>query len=181
MLTAVLTNPIWVIKTRILSTSSSHTGAYNSMIDGARQIAKLDGVRGFYRGLVPSLIGVSHGALQFMVYEQLKIYKAKNTAGSQEDLTTVDYLLLSGVAKVFAGCLTYPYQVVRTRLQMYDAHSTYRSANDVAVKVWKKEGLPGFYKGLAPNLLRVLPSTWVTFVVYENTKVYIPRILGYQS
>ena len=46
---------------------------------------------------------------------------------------------------------------------------------DVVGKVFKNEGLAGFYKGLAPNIVRVLPSTCVTFLVYENMKFYLPR------
>ena len=178
ILTALATNPIWVIKTRMLSRPSGHAGAYTSMLDGARQIVRQEGFRGFYRGLLPSLFGVSHGALQFMTYEQLKIYKSTSSVEGSKDLTAIDFLMLSGVAKVFAGSATYPYQVVRTRLQMYDADSTYRSATDVVTKVWRTEGIAGFYRGLGPNLLRVLPSTWVTFLVYEKTKMYIPRMLN---
>ncbi len=165
----------------MLSTSSRHPGAYTSMFDGARHIFRSEGVLGFYRGLVPSIIGVSHGALQFMAYEQLKIYRAMSIPGGEKDLSALDFLLLSGVAKVFAGSTTYPYQVIRTRLQMYDAKETYRGASDVVTKVWKKEGLAGFYKGLGPNLLRVLPSTWVTFLIYEKTKLYIPHMLEHKG
>ncbi|KAL9075100.1 MAG: hypothetical protein Q9161_001785 [Pseudevernia consocians] len=177
VLTAVATNPIWVIKTRMLSTSSSHPGAYKSMLDGTRQLYRSEGLLGFYRGLAPSLLGVSHGALQFMAYEQLKIYRGHSFDRGQKDLGTADFLVLSGLAKIFAGSTTYPYQVVRARLQMYDADSTYQSARDVVAQVWRKEGLAGFYKGLGPNLLRVMPSTWVTFLVYEKTKVLLPRTL----
>lgn len=176
-LTAICTNPIWVIKTRMLSTSSSHPGAYTSMLDGTRQIFRSEGLVGFYRGLVPSLFGISHGALQFMAYEQLKIYRIKGIPEGQKDLKAIDFLVLSGVAKVFAGSITYPYQVIRTRLQMYDADSAYRGASDVIRKVWRREGLTGFYKGLGLNMVRVLPSTWVTFLVYEKMKVYVPQIL----
>lgn len=160
----------------MLSTSSSHPGAYSSVLDGTRQIYQKEGLLGFYRGLTPSLFGVSHGALQFMAYEKLKIYQAKSKHGEQRDLGTFDFLLLSGISKMFAGGVTYPYQVVRTRLQMYDAKATYKSARDVVVQVWNREGWRGFYKGLGPNLLRVMPSTWVTFLVYEKTKLYIPRM-----
>ncbi len=176
-MTALCTNPIWVIKTRMLSTSSTHPGAYTSILDGTRQILRSEGFLGFYRGLVPSLFGVSHGALQFMAYEQLKIYRAKSISGGQKDLSAVDFLVLSGLSKMFAGNITYPYQVVRARLQMYDADSNYKSTRDAVAQVWKKEGLAGFYKGLGPNLLRVLPSTWVTFLVYEKTKLYLPGLL----
>ena len=147
------------------------------MFDGAQHISRTEGFLGFYRGLVPSLFGVSHGALQFMAYEQLKVYRAKASPKSQLDLTAFDYLLLSGIAKVFAGSITYPYQVVRTRLQMYDADNAYRSGSDVIAKIWKSEGAVGFYKGLGPNLLRVLPSTWVTFLVYEKTKGYLTGVV----
>lgn len=178
LLTAVATNPIWVIKTRMLSTPTSHPGAYKSIVDGTQRLYRSEGLLGFYRGLVPSLFGVSHGALQFMAYEQLKVYRGRTLDGGQKDLVAADFLVLSGLAKILAGSMTYPYQVVRARLQMYDAGRTYKSARDVVAQVWRKEGLRGFYKGLGPNLLRVMPSTWVTFLVYEKAKVLLPRLLA---
>lgn len=177
MLTALCTNPIWVIKTRMLSTSAKHPGAYRSIMDGAKQIHQSEGIPGFYRGLVPSLFGVTHGAIQFMAYEQLKIYRARALTGGQKDLAASDFLILSGLAKIIAGSSTYPYQVVRARLQMYNADTTYKGAGDVVSQMWRKEGLRGFYKGLGPNLLRVLPSTWVTFLVYEKMKLYLPTLV----
>jgi solute carrier family 25 folate transporter 32 len=47
---------------------------------------------------------------------------------------------------------------------------------DAISQIWAQEGIAGFYKGLGPNLLRVLPSTWVTFLVYENTKLFMPKL-----
>ena len=161
----------------MLSTPATCPGAYTSIIDGTQQIYQSEGISGFYRGLVPSLFGVTHGAVQFMAYEQLKTYRAKKLSGGQIDLSAGDYLVLSGLAKIIAGSTTYPYQVVRARLQMYNADATYKSARDVVGQIWRKEGLRGFYKGLGPNLLRVLPSTWVTFLVYEKTKINLPRLV----
>ncbi|ODM20466.1 hypothetical protein SI65_03519 [Aspergillus cristatus] len=193
LLTAILTNPIWVIKTRMLSTGSRAPGAYSSVATGVKQILQTEGVAGFYRGLLPALFGVSHGALQFMAYEQLKIYRSKmstipttlssdNDAAKNPDhrrtLGNIDFFVISGLSKTFAGCVTYPYQVLRSRLQTYDAHLVYRGASDAIAQIWAREGLAGFYKGLGPNLFRVLPSTWVTFLVYENTKVYLPRLVS---
>lgn len=179
-LTAVCTNPIWVIKTRMLSTSSTYPGAYNSFADGARQIFRSEGLQGYYRGLVPSLFGVSHGALQFMAYEELKLVRRGGNAAQQRELSTFDLLLFSGLAKVFAGTVSYPYQVVRSRLQIYDAARMYKGARDVITQVSRQEGIRGFYKGLGPNLLRVMPSTWTTFLVYESTKLYL-SILNEQA
>ncbi|RAH42991.1 putative mitochondrial folate carrier protein Flx1 [Aspergillus brunneoviolaceus CBS 621.78] len=191
MLTSVLTNPIWVIKTRMLSTGSRVPGAYASLVVGARQIFRAEGLSGFYRGLVPAMLGVSHGALQFMAYEQLKLYRTRMAAGDAQggtdgpsswrpespELGNVDYFVLSSLSKLFAGCVTYPYQVLRSRLQTYDAHIIYMGVRDAVMKIWVREGIKGFYKGLVPNLLRVLPNTWVTFLVYENTRAYLPRLV----
>lgn len=177
----------------MLSTGASTPGAYTSVLTGAHQIYRSEGIPGFYRGLLPSLFGVSHGALQFMAYEELKRHRSRGTLlpgftlfdqeGGNEsentrDLSNMDFLLLSSVSKIFAGCATYPYQVIRARLQTYDAATNYSGARDVIRKIWYKEGCAGFYKGLGPNLLRVLPSTWVTFLVYENTKVYFPNMVN---
>ncbi|KAL2002645.1 hypothetical protein VTN02DRAFT_6315 [Thermoascus thermophilus] len=187
ILTAVFTNPIWVIKTRMLSTGSRTPGAYSSFTSGALQILRSEGVAGFYRGLLPALLGVSHGALQFMAYEQLKLYRSKrvfstvSSTGADKEkmgrtLSNSDFLVISSMSKIFAGCITYPYQLLRARLQSYDAAVLYRGVTDAIRQIWRKEGLGGFYKGLGPNLLRVLPSTWVTFLVYENTKIYLPKL-----
>lgn len=164
----------------MLSSASNQPGAYRSIAHGTQQIYQREGLQGFYRGLVPSLFGVSHGALQFMAYEQLKWYRTNRLSIQEGGFGAVDYLFISGASKVFAGSVTYPYQVVRARLQMYEASQTYsyNSARDAVAQTWKQEGLWGFYKGLGPNLVRVLPSTWVTFLVYEKTKTLLPRILG---
>ncbi|KAF7714135.1 Uncharacterized protein PECH_000317 [Penicillium ucsense] len=185
VLTALMTNPIWVIKTRMLATGANSPGAYPSVISGVRHLYRTEGLHGFYRGLVPSLFGVSHGAFQFMAYEKLrtlwptessKSETISNTAvsPSQKKFSVLDTFAISGISKVFAGCVTYPYQVIRARLQILEAQMLYRGAMDAVRQVWTKEGISGFYRGLGPNLVRVLPSTWVTFVVYEHMKATLP-------
>lgn len=99
-----------------------------------------------------------------------------NGAGEARELSNIDYLGLSSLSKLFSGSITYPYQVIRSRLQTYDAHLLYRGVTDAVIKIWAREGFVGFYKGLGPNLFRVLPSTWVTFLVYENAKVLLPKL-----
>lgn len=147
ILTAVVTNPIWVIKTRMLSTARNTPGAYRSIAHGTYELYQTEGIKGFYRGLLPSLFGVSHGAIQFMAYENLKNHWGASRTGGKQGLTNWDYLQLSAVSKMFAGSITYPYQVVRARLQTYDAKARYKGAMDVVKQVWKHEGVAGFYKG----------------------------------
>ena len=76
-LTAILTNPIWVIKTRMLSTGRNAPGAYRGMLHGMQDILRNEGPKGFWRGLLPSLFGITHGAIQFTAYEELKNYRRR--------------------------------------------------------------------------------------------------------
>ncbi|OAA40339.1 Mitochondrial carrier domain protein [Metarhizium rileyi] len=176
--TSVLTNPVWVLKTRMLSSDKRSVGAYPSMLAGARTILRTEGVAGFYRGLAVSLLGVSHGAVQFAVYEPAKrVYFKQRVADGHLSprLTNEATIVLSSVAKLVAGAVTYPYQVLRSRMQNYRADERFgRGVGGVVARIWKEEGIVGFYRGLVPGVVRVMPATWVTFLVYENVKFYLP-------
>ena len=37
----------------------------------------------------------------------------------------------------------------------------------------RDEGFSGFYKGLKPNLIRVIPACGLTFVIYEEMSHYL--------
>ncbi|KAM3082221.1 mitochondrial FAD carrier protein flx1 [Clarireedia jacksonii] len=180
----ITTNPIWVLKTRMLSSDRGAQGAYTSMWHGVKDLWMHEGVRGFYRGIAVSLLGNSHGAVQFAVYEPLKNIWRKYLARDRKDtgngqdvkLGNAATLLISGSAKVIAGTATYPYQVVRSRVQTYDAERRFgKGIRGVVGNLWRQEGWRGFYRGLGANVVRVLPATWVTFLVYENVRFYLPR------
>ena len=82
-----MTNPLWVVKTRMFTSRRGGPGAYknvfgsssllrmtnNSFVaDGIYQIAVKEGLPGLYKGTILALVGVSNGAIQFMTYEELK-------------------------------------------------------------------------------------------------------------
>jgi len=50
------------------------------------------------------------------------------------------------------------------------AQSSYKGMADVFRKTLKHEGFRGFYKGIFPNLLKVVPSASITYMVYESMK-----------
>jgi solute carrier family 25 (mitochondrial folate transporter), member 32 len=89
-LTSAITNPIWVIKTRMCTdrATTSAVRKYRGVIQGLFQLATVEGLRGWYKGFIPSLFGVSHGAFQFMAYEKLK-----STLYTYHKLQTVDKLV----------------------------------------------------------------------------------------
>ena len=80
--------------------------------------------------------------------------------------------MLGGVSKIVASVATYPYQVIKSKLQQREAeleHHRYRGMIDCGMKIWKSQGFIGFFRGLMPNILKVVPSSALTFLVYEET------------
>ncbi|KAK3327700.1 mitochondrial carrier domain-containing protein [Cercophora scortea] len=184
--TQLITNPIWVLKTRMLSSDRAAAGAYPSMFSGAAHLYQTEGVKGFYRGLGVGMLAVSHGAVQFAVYDPARrVYLSRrrrsnnnkdNEAGKgeEEEVSNEATIVLSTASKLVAGAVTYPLQVLRSRLQHYDAEAQFgRGVRGVVRKLAREEGWRGFYRGLVPGVVRVLPATWVTFLVYENVKYYL--------
>ncbi|XP_058106015.1 folate transporter 1, chloroplastic isoform X2 [Magnolia sinica] len=125
-LVCLFTNPIWLIKTRLqLQTPHHQNRPYSGFSDALRTIMKEEGWRALYKGVGPSLLLVSHGAIQFTAYEELRklFVRFKHNQGkgnrAREDklLNSVDYAVLGASSKIAAILFTYPYQVIRARLQ----------------------------------------------------------------
>jgi solute carrier family 25 folate transporter 32 len=71
-----------------------------------------------------------------MAYEELKkYYILENKLEADAKLGTVAYLSCAALSKLFAASITYPYQVVRARLQ--DQHNSYEGVLDVVRKTWR--------------------------------------------
>ncbi|KAI8639403.1 mitochondrial carrier domain-containing protein [Parasitella parasitica] len=155
MVSTTLTSPVWVIKTRFMTQTTRSPHRYNTILEAFAMIAKHEGIRGFYKGLGPSLIGVSHVAIQFPLYERLKTLLSTNKS------ETTSILLASSVSKMVASTTTYPHEVIRTRLQN-------QVMQPFKYKViMYEEGMRGFYKGITTNLVRTVPASAVTIFTYE--------------
>jgi solute carrier family 25 folate transporter 32 len=172
--TNVCTNPLWVIKTRMQTqTMDGQTARYFGIVSSLRTVAREEGLKGLYRGLFPSLLGVAHVCVQFPLYEKFKSYFAARDNIAAEQLSLAQLVMASSGSKMIASMAAYPHELVRARLQVAHRHQhphlggAHPTLFTVIKHTWHKEGIRGFYRGMFTNLLRVTPACAITFTTYE--------------
>ncbi|KAI9361216.1 mitochondrial carrier domain-containing protein [Zopfochytrium polystomum] len=140
---------------------------------GARGGGTAAQLRPFFRGIGPALVGiVPYAGIDLAVFESLKVAYLK-WRGGDEPLST-QVVMAFGVVSGGAGALVvHPIGLVRTRLQAQGTPShpaTYTGVMDVVRRTYAKESLSGFYKGVLPALLKVMPAVSISYGVYEAAK-----------
>jgi len=150
----------------------------------ARKMLLTNGFRAFYRGLPMGLVGMfPYAAIDLSTFEYLKraisIHNAHVRGVHEDDAAPGNFA--TGAIGAFSGALgasvVYPLNLLRTRLQAQGTAvhpQTYTGIWDVTMKTVRGEGVTGLFKGITPNLLKVVPAVSITYVVYENSK----RVLG---
>ncbi|CAG8442925.1 9279_t:CDS:2 [Ambispora leptoticha] len=162
--------PLEALKTRVMSSAgvSSSTGSRNVgnnslLLRTAKEMWQIQGPRTFYRGLTPALIGVfPYSAIDMSVYENLKMAYMK-----------WDEARCGMISGSVGATAVYPLSLVRTRLQAQGTlghPQKYVNAFDVIQKTYACEGIRGFYKGLMPTLIKVVPAAAIFYVAYEQAK-----------
>lgn len=167
-LTVLATNPLWVVKTRlqVQRVDARWAPPYRGTLNALRRIAYEEGLGGLYSGLAPSLVGVSHVMVQFPVYEELKARLAEAQGCVVDDLDPLSIVAASSMAKMTASSLTYPHEVVRSRMHV-EGVGAFHGAVAVARSVYRENGLAGFYRGCLTNLIRTTPAAAITFTTFE--------------
>jgi solute carrier family 25 folate transporter 32 len=166
----VMCNPLFVIRTR-LQTQALHqlTGhqqlQQSSMKQTAKELFANHGITVFWRGMTANLMGLSHVAIQFPTYEFLK-KQARERRNDGQPETALELLGASGTAKMTASLLSYPHEVLRSRM-MDSRAAVAPTLTGLMRKILKEEGVGGFYRGLPVTLLRVIPNCCITFLSYE--------------
>ncbi|XP_045202786.2 calcium-binding mitochondrial carrier protein SCaMC-2-like isoform X2 [Mercenaria mercenaria] len=156
--------PMEVLKTRL---AIRKTGQYKGMIDCAMKLFKNEGPGVFFKGYIPNIIGIiPYAGIDLCIYESLKViymgrYKDQDPG--------VMVLLGCGTTSSTCGQLcSYPLALIRTKLQA--EASSKSTMSSMFKKIYTEEGFKGFYRGLAPNFLKVAPAVSISYVVYEHVR-----------
>ena len=145
-------------------------------MDCIRQTVRAEGIKGLYRGLSASYLGVTESTLQWVLYERMKSYLSVREARIaalgktptiwDETLNWTGKVGAAGTAKFFAALVTYPHEVIRTRLRQApqaNGQMKYHGILHCFRTIWREEGMASLYGGLTPHMLRVVPSAAIMF------------------
>ncbi|KAM9709151.1 electrogenic aspartate/glutamate antiporter SLC25A12, mitochondrial-like isoform 1-T1 [Menidia menidia] len=161
--------PIDLVKTRMQNQRStgSFVGElmYKNSFDCAKKVLRYEGVFGFYRGLLPQLIGVApEKAIKLTMNDFVR-----DKFTTEEDTVPLPAeILAGGCAGASQVIFTNPLEIVKIRLQVAGEITTGPRVS--ALSVVRDLGLLGLYKGAKACFLRDIPFSAIYFPVYAHTK-----------
>eukprot|EP00668_Euglena_longa_P017253 GGOE01021625.1.p1 GENE.GGOE01021625.1~~GGOE01021625.1.p1 ORF type:complete len:458 (+),score=66.70 GGOE01021625.1:205-1374(+) len=155
--------PMETIKVRMeLGTS----GQYRGIIDCARQIYLSSGLLAFFRGYVPSMMGiVPYCGVDLAMYSG---FKEAYVARFPDDTPGPFVLLTCGTISCFCGqFVAYPFQLLRIRLQASGLAGAplYQNLTECFRAAVQVRGIPGLYYGVSTNVLKMMPALSVARLV----------------
>ena len=194
--TAILvTYPLDLARTRMAGfiVSRGEASLYTTTYGTVSAIYRLEGPRGLFRGMGPTLAGsFPYEGIKFGTYACLKrrlehgdggvgsVGSGGHGSGSggSGGISAPWRAACGAFAATLAHVLTYPNDTVRRRLQLQGAAGTtlrYHGWLDCLRKVCAEEGWRALYAGLGITILRGVPNTGIQFTVYEACKDAIKR------
>lgn len=155
--TVIITNPIWVINTR-MTTRGQVKPADEESGAGAEEKApakprgtiatllallKEEGPKALFAGVVPALVLVINPILQYTLFEQMK-----NSLEKKRRITPTMAFFLGAISKLFSTTITYPYITVKSQMHVAGASGNKEGMMQTIRRLMKEEGYAGLYKGM---------------------------------
>jgi solute carrier family 25 aspartate/glutamate transporter 12/13 len=166
--------PIDLVKTRLQNQRSNVVGEvlYRNAFDCIKKVYQNEGgIRAFYRGVLPQLVGVApEKAIKITVNE---VVRKRFTDPETGRISIWAEILAGGMAGGCQVSVTNPLEIVKIRLQMAGEAARLEggdSARRSAVHVIKQLGVLGLYKGAAACLWRDVPFSMIYFTAYAHLK-----------
>ncbi|KAG6468316.1 hypothetical protein ZIOFF_072992 [Zingiber officinale] len=149
-------------------------GAFHAV----REVYNEAGIKGFWKGLIPTLIMVCNPSIQFMIYEtSLKHLRKKRSGNGNgvKDVTALQVYIIHFSISLTTNGTNAKLLVffLESRLQAKqeigkNAMSRYTGTLDAILKMIRYEGLYGFYKGMGTKIVQSVFAASVLFMVKEE-------------
>ena len=169
--------PLEIAKTRL---ALCKPGRYRGLGHCLSSVRADEGIRALYSGLGTSVVGIiPYAAIDLACNSILKeIVSQRLDAEGAEP--SVPVLLGCGISSSTAAMLaTYPINIVRTRLQIagMEEGAVVPKPWEVVRETMKADGMRGFYRGLLPNMIKVLPATGISYTMFSVVSERVNRLL----
>eukprot|EP00359_Climacostomum_virens_P004538 CAMPEP_0204899784 /NCGR_PEP_ID=MMETSP1397-20131031/2056_1 /ASSEMBLY_ACC=CAM_ASM_000891 /TAXON_ID=49980 /ORGANISM="Climacostomum Climacostomum virens, Strain Stock W-24" /LENGTH=278 /DNA_ID=CAMNT_0052067783 /DNA_START=12 /DNA_END=845 /DNA_ORIENTATION=- len=131
---------------------------YKSDWDCIVTVFKNHGLKGWYKGYVPTLVRDFFGFGTFFCSYEILVDQFKPPGGTSADLHPATLFCFGGIAGMIFWLLWYPLDAVKSRIQGDSlSNPRYPSMWNCITSMAQQEGLKSFYKGFAPCMLRAFP------------------------
>ncbi|XP_012223433.1 peroxisomal membrane protein PMP34 [Linepithema humile] len=183
VINVLTTTPLWVVNTRLKmrgvgGAPERNNNEYTTLYDGLVHIWKYEGLEQLWAGTLPSLMLVTNPAIQFMTYESIKRRVNASFSGTQPPAWI--FFAIGAIAKTIATSLTYPLQLVQTKLRhghKFPNLPPNAGTLQILFYILKKQGISGLYKGMEAKLLQTVFTAALMFLAYEKIARFVFRIL----
>lgn len=178
---ACVGSPFYMVKTHLQSKSVQQIAVgyqhdHQSMRGAFRSVYSEGGVLGLWRGAFAAMTRVTIGsAVQLTTFSKIKEALAKKKVFAEG--SALVSLSASTTSGVVVTLFMTPFDVVSTRIynQGLDSQGNgllYRGVMDCYLKIFREEGLWGFYKGWGPSFLRLVPHTMLSLLFWDQLREF---------
>jgi len=127
----------------------------------------------FYRGFTVSLAGiVPYAGTAFLTWGYLRATFIPVAPNGRRRATPLADLGIGALSGALAQTVSYPFEVVRRRMQVGGLTSPGRWLHwgETVHGIWTRGGARGFFVGLSIGYLKIIPMNAVSFAVWQGMK-----------
>ncbi|XP_049871039.1 probable mitochondrial glutathione transporter SLC25A40 [Pectinophora gossypiella] len=174
-----IVSPLELIRTKMQSKKLT----YSEITSALRQVIKVEGYRGLFRGLGSTLLrDVPFSGIYWTTFESVK---RKYNKPDSEKNTFLFNFFCGSVAGSIAAFVTLPFDVVKTHQQIElgekeiyaESKGKQRASNmhDIVRNIYKNNGIKGLFTGLLPRIFKVAPACAIMIATFEYGKQFFQK------
>jgi len=153
-------------RVKILFQTSTKKFTYRAAFHEGLHICKTEGFWALWKGNGATAIRVfPYSAAQFVAFDYFQAAMMRSEATSIQ--RNIINFICGSLAGVCATALTYPAELIRTRMAIEKNLHIGRSMVKTTKYIFQKEGVGAFYHGMYPSLMGIIPCHGTGFLIFH--------------